>query len=146
MSTHVVSQARLQAVSAVPEYAVRAVCALLAIAISVVHVADQGGITVLNTPSWIGWSFRLVEVAGVLTAMTLLLPRTRWLGWAAALPLGAGPFLFYLTSRSIGLPGDPGDVGNWGYWVGTASLLVESALIIMSGTMLLAARRRTRGV
>ena len=40
------------------------------------------------------------------------------------------------------MPGDSGDVGDWGYWVGTVSLLVEAALILLSVGMLLAARQR----
>jgi hypothetical protein len=51
--------------------------------------------------------------------------------------LGVGPFVAYVLSRSVGVPGDPGDVGNWGYWVGTVSLFVEAALIVLSVTMLL---------
>jgi hypothetical protein len=121
--------------------AMRLVGALLALAISTVHVADQGGITVLNSPAWIGWSYRLIEVAGVLTAITLLLPWSRWLGWAAGVLLGVGPFVAYILSRSVGLPGDPGDVGNWGYWVGTLSLVVEAALMMLCVAMLLAYRR-----
>jgi hypothetical protein len=60
-----------------------------------------------------------LEAGGVLTAIALLLPWTAWLGWAAAVLLGAGPFLGYLASRSVGLPGDPRDVGNWDYWTGS---------------------------
>jgi hypothetical protein len=127
-----------------PGIAVRAVSALLALGVSGVHVADQGGITALNSPTWLGWSYRLLEVGGALAAITLLLPWTRWLGWAVALPLSAGPFLGYVTSRSIGLPGDAADVGNWGYWVGTVSLIVESALIILSAGMLWSAWRLAR--
>jgi hypothetical protein len=124
-----------------PQLAIRLVSALLALAVAGVHVADQGGITELNSPAWMGWSFRLIEVGGVLTAIALLLPWARWLGWAAAVLLGAGPFLSYLASRSIGLPGDHGDVGNWGYWVGTVSLIVEAALVILSLGMLWSLRR-----
>ena len=51
--------------------------------------------------------------------------------------LGIGPFLAYITSRSVGLPGDHADVGNWGYWLGTVSLFVEAALVILSVGMLL---------
>jgi hypothetical protein len=40
------------------------------------------------------------------------------------------------------VPGDPGDVGNWGYWVGTVSLFIEAALVMLSISMLLAARQR----
>jgi hypothetical protein len=136
-----------------PEISMRLVGALLALAIAAVHVADQGGVTVLNSPAWMGWAFRLIEVGGVLTALVLLVPRPAWLGpawlgpawlgWAAAAALGAGPFTGYVTSRTVGLPGDPGDVGNWGYWVGTVSLFAEAALVVLSVSVLLALRRRS---
>jgi hypothetical protein len=130
--------------------------------IATVHVADQGGITALASPAWIGWGYRFVEAGAVLTALVLLLPvpasagpvrldpvrlGPSWLGpaslgWAAGALLGAGPFTGYIASRTVGLPGDPGDVGNWGYWVGTVSLLVEAALVLLSVSMLMAARRQ----
>jgi hypothetical protein len=143
---------------------VRLTGALLALGISTVHVADQGGISNFNAPpDWLGWSYRLIEVGGILTAIALLVPwsallsrsarlsRSRllpWsdgLGWAAALLLGIGPFLGYLASRSVGVPGDPGDVGNWGYWVGTVSLFIEAALIVLSLAMLLTLRQSRSG-
>jgi hypothetical protein len=146
----------------VPEFAVRFTGALLAVAVAAVHVADQGGITALASPPWLGWGYRLVEAGGILTALILLLPARAgpgpvrlgpaqvgpaWfgpasLGWAAGILLGAGPFTGYVASRTVGMPGDPGDVGNWGYWVGTVSLLVEAALVLLSAGMLLAARQR----
>jgi hypothetical protein len=141
MSAVTINRARPATAVVVPEIALRMVSALLALAVSVVHVADQGGVTALNSPTWIGWSFRLIEAGGVLTAIALLVPRTRWLGWAAGVLLGVGPFIGYLASRSIGLPGDPHDVGNWGYWVGTVSLFVEAALIVLSLGMLWSLRR-----
>jgi hypothetical protein len=118
---------------------------MLALAISAVHVADQGGMTALASPHWIGWGYRLIEVGGVLTALVLLLsPRPVrlpvWTGWAAGFLLAAGPFVAYLLSRSVGLPGDSADVGNWGYWVGTVSLFIETALMVLSGSMLLGLR------
>jgi hypothetical protein len=131
-----------------PEFAVRAVCALLALAVSGVHVADQGGIAAFTSPDWLGWSYRLIEAGGVLTAVALLCPRALLsprlarLGWAAAVLLGTGPFLGYLATRSIGLPGDPGDVGNWDDWVGTVSLILEAALITLSISMLIGPRPR----
>jgi hypothetical protein len=64
-----------------------------------------------------------------------------WAGWAAGALLGAGPFAGYVLSRSVGVPGDPGDVGNWGYWVGTVSLFIEAALVVLGVSMLLAHRR-----
>jgi hypothetical protein len=125
--------------AAAPTVAVRLAGALLALSVSAVHVADQGGITAFNAPpDWLGWSYRLIEVGGVLTAIALLLPWSRWLGWAAGVLLGLGPFVGYIASRSIGVPGDPGDVGNWGYWVGTVSLVIEAALMVLCVGMLLA--------
>ena len=132
----------------VPDIGIRIVGALLALAVAAVHVADQGGITVLNSPSWIGWGYRAIEVGGVLTALALLvLPRPRWLGpawlgWAAGVLLGAGPFIAYIASRTVGVPGDPGDVGNWGYWVGTVSLFIEASIVLLSVSMLRTALRR----
>jgi hypothetical protein len=60
-----------------------------------------------------------------------------WIGWTAGALLGVGPFAAYITSRTVGVPGDAHDVGNWGYWVGTASLFVEAALVVLSVSMLL---------
>ena len=127
-----------------PEMGVRVAGALLALAIAAVHVADQGGIGSLATPDWIGWGYRLIEVGGVLTAAALLIPWSIWLGWAASVLLGVGPFIGYVVSRSIGVPGDHGDIGNWGYWVGTVSLVIEAALIVLGVTMLTAYRQRSR--
>ena len=132
-----------------PEFAVRLVGALLALAVTTVHVADQGGITAFAAPNWIGWGYRLIEVGGVVTAVALIMPRTgraAWLGplsWAAGVLLGVGPLVGYIASRTVGVPGDPGDVGNWGYWVGTVSLLVEAALIVLSAGMFMAIRQRS---
>ena len=129
-------------VNAAPEISVRLVGALLALAVATVHIADQGTITALTSPHWIGWGYRLIEVGGVLTAFAVLLSRPAWMGWVAGVLLGIGPFVGYIASRSVGVPGDPGDVGNWGYWVGTVSLFIEAALIVLSATMLLALRNR----
>src|SRR5262249_59265648 len=60
---------------AAPEFAVRFAGALMAVAVAAVHVADQGGITVMADPAWIGWGDRLIRVRGVLTPLILLLPR-----------------------------------------------------------------------
>jgi hypothetical protein len=137
---------------AAQEFAVRLVGALLAVAVATVHVADQGGITAMASPAWVGWGYRLVEAGGLLVALLLLLPGTAWLraiqadriAWAGAVLLGAGPFTGYIASRTVGIPGDPYDVGNWGYWVGTVSLLVEAALLMLGLIMLLALRAAAR--
>jgi len=112
-----------------PPVAIRGVGALLALAVAAAHVADQGGVTASTAPDWLGWAYRLIEVGGVLVAGVLLWPRSGRLGWAAAALLGVGPFVGYLASRTVGVPGDPGDVGNWADWVGTLALIVEAALV-----------------
>jgi hypothetical protein len=123
---------------AAPAITVQGVGALLALAVAAVHIADQGAIGTLADPGWVGWGYRLIEVGGVLTALALLLRPARWgaFPWMAAALLAIGPLLGYLTSRTLGLPGDTGDIGNWGDWVGTVSLAVESALILLSAGML----------
>jgi hypothetical protein len=140
------ARARREArVVTVPDIVVRIAGALLALAVATVHVADQGGVSAFAAPDWIGWSYRLIEAGGVATALVLLLPGLGrlvpdWAGWAAGALLGAGPFVAYVLSRTVGVPGDPGDVGNWGYWVGTVSLLVEAGLVALSISMLLPLR------
>jgi hypothetical protein len=134
----------------VPDVVVRFSGAMLALAIAAAHVADQGGVTDLASPGWIGWGYRLIEAGGVLTALVLLLPRPArpvpaWAGWAAGVLLGVGPFVAYVLSRTVGVPGDPGDVGNWGYWLGTVALLVEAGLVALSVSMLLAGRENVIG-
>jgi hypothetical protein len=134
----------------VPDLAVRIAGAMLALAIAAVHVADQGSVTGLASPGWIGWGYRIIEVGGVATALVLVLPRSArlvpaWAGWAAGVLLGAGPFIAYILSRSVGVPGDPGDVGNWGYWVGTVSLLIEAGLVALGISMLSAMSRSAGG-
>jgi len=162
----------LAAAGAAPAAGVGLAGALLAMAVSAVHVADQGGLTRLADPDWIGWGYRAIEVGGLLTALTLLLAvlaerglagqalagqhpagqvlagralaarALARLGWAATLLLGAAPLLGYLASRTIGLPGDADDVGNWGDWVGMVSLFLEAGLIVLSVSVLLALRAR----
>lgn len=143
-----------------PGFTVRLAGALLALAVSAVHVADQGGVTALASPDWIGWGYRLIEAGGVLTAIALLLApmappparsaRPVWSalarrpGWAAGVLLGTGPFLAYIASRTVGMPGDPRDVGNWNHWVGTVSLLAEASLVALSVSMLLPLRHPDR--
>jgi hypothetical protein len=132
--------------AALPAYTIRVVGALLALAITAVHIADQGGATALASPDWLGWSYRLIEAGGIATAVALLVPPRPalpgWLAWAAAAPLAAGPFLGYLASRTVGVPQDPADVGNWGHWIGTVSLFIEAALFALAAGMLLSYRRR----
>jgi hypothetical protein len=120
----------------VPAVIVRLAGAALALAIATAHVGDQGGITALTAPDWLGWAYRLIEVGGVLTAAALIWPRTARLGWVAGVLLGVAPFFGFLASRTIGVPQDPGDVGNWSDWFGTLALVLEAGLVTVGIGML----------
>jgi hypothetical protein len=137
-----------------PDIAVRLCGALLALAIAAAHVADQGGVTKM-ADGWIGWGYRLIEIGAILTAIVMLVPwptllagsasskpalaaRSAELGWAAGVLLGIVPFISYIATRTVGLPGDSADVGNWGDWLGTLSLFVEAAMVTLSIAVVLA--------
>lgn len=139
----VTSHARAR-VHTVPAITVRLLGALLAIAVSVVHVADAGGIAAFSPPHWMAWGYRFIEAGGVLTAIAVLVPWSSLLGWAAAVPLGILPFVGYVASRTVGVPGDHGDIGKWDYWLGTVSLIVEAAIVLLGASMVLSAVRLAR--
>jgi hypothetical protein len=119
---------------------VRFVAGLLAVAVAVAHVANQGGVTALATPQWLGWSYRLVEVGGVVTALGLAWRRSVLVATWAGLAVGTVPFLSYLASLPLGTLGDPAGAGQWFDWAGAVALLVEAALV----TVCLALRRMSR--
>ena len=116
--------------------------AMLSVTVAVIHVLDQGGITnYAGSPWWLGGGYWAVEIGGVLAALALVIAR-RWIpSWVAAFLVGFGPFVAYLLTRIVGLPGDPGDVGNWSDPLGTASLFVEGTLMLMAGSILLLFRQ-----
>jgi hypothetical protein len=115
---------------------------LLCATVTAIHVLDQGGVTGrADGPWWVVWGYRVLEVGGVLTALLLLTRRLPGLAWTAALLVGLGPFVMYLLTRVVGLPGDLQDRGNWSKPLGTVSLLVEAALMLAASTTLFASVR-----
>jgi hypothetical protein len=107
--------------------------AALAIAVAAVHIADQGGLTALAAPpAWLGWGYRLLEVGGVAVAIGLLSRIAQRFSWWCALLVGIGPFVGYVLSRTVGLPGDSEDKGNWTEPLGIASLIIEALLIVVA--------------
>ena len=131
-------------------FAPRFAGAVLALAVAGIHIADQGGFPGSKTPDYVGVGYFLLEGVAVLTALALLLPLASRLcaaAWTiAAIFVSAGPLLGYVLSRGTGLPDYDDDLGNWTEPLGVVSLLVESALLALSVTILIAARRaRSRG-
>jgi hypothetical protein len=119
-------------------WATRLTGAVLALGVTVAHIADQGGVTEFNgTADWLGWAYRLIEVGGVATALVLVLAGGWRLAWAPAVLLAVGAALGFLASRTVGVPGDSGDRGNWAWDVGALSLVVEVSLLLISLGVLL---------
>jgi hypothetical protein len=116
--------------------------AALCVAIGLVHIQDQGGFLGNVTPEWIAIGYYSIEVAAAITIPFLI--RQKAAGWILAALVSIGPFIAYILSRTVGLPGDPGDVGNWGYTLGTVSLIVEGTLFIVSVASLARAASRLR--
>ncbi len=119
--------------------------ALLAVAVTVIHVMDQGGLTALKDPAYVGQGYRLLELAGVVAALLVLLApvRARAAGWLLALGVGVGPLVGFVLSRGPGLPGYVDDKGNWTETLALQALGVELLLIALSAAALGALRRRS---
>jgi hypothetical protein len=119
--------------------------AALALAVAGIHIDDQGGFPGSKTPDYVGVGYYLLEGLSVLIAAALLLPLASRLSAAAwtiaATFVSAGPLLGYALSRGPGLPDYDDDIGNWAEPLGVLSLVVESALLVLALTVLIAARR-----
>src|ERR1700712_2484166 len=122
---------------------VNAAGALLATAGSVIHICDQGGVTALKDPAYLGYGYWMLELAGVICAV-LLLARARTTVWLLALGLAAGPLVGIIISRSVGLPDATDDIGNWFEPLGMLAMAVEVALIVLSVSVLIRSRARGR--
>jgi hypothetical protein len=117
--------------------------AVLSLAVAVIHVLDQGGLTALKDPAYIGYGYRALEVAAVVAAV-LLVARRATAGWLLAAGVAAGPLLGYVLSRSVGLPAYTEDVGNWAEPIGLLSLVVEGGLLLLAAWALSGALDRRR--
>lgn len=135
----------LAATPAADSVVTRAAAAVLALAVSAVHVVDQGGLTALKNPAYVGQGYRLLELAGVVTALLLLLApaRRRAAGWLLAFGVGVGPIVGFVLSRGPGLPGYVDDKGNWTETLALQALGTELLLIALSAAALAALRRRS---
>lgn len=104
--------------------------AVLALTVSVIHVLDQGGLTGMKDPAYLGYGYWVLELAGLVCAV-LLLARNRS-GWVLAIGVAAGPLLGIIVSRSVGLPDATDDIGNWTEPLGVLAMVVESALLVLA--------------
>jgi hypothetical protein len=117
--------------------------AALAAAVSYIHVKDQGGIGVLKDPAYLGQGYRVLEIAGLVAAVLLVL-RPGVTAWILAAGVAAGPLVGIIVSRSVGLPSARDDIGNWGEPLGLWAMAVEALLLIVALTALARGGRRAR--
>lgn len=135
------TSAGLSSADLVTSLPARVAAAALAVGVSVIHVQDQGGLTVLKDPAYLGQGYRLLELAGILVAAVLLLrPQVR--AWAVAAGVALGPIVGLVVSRSVGLPNATDDIGNWGETLGVEALATEGCLLALCTVVLLAWNRR----
>jgi hypothetical protein len=123
--------------------ALSAAAAALCLAVSWIHVQDQGGFPGDKEPGYVGAGYYLLEVAGVVGAALLLAggPRGRRGPWLLAAAVALGPLVGYVLSRGPGLPDYGDDRGNWSEPLGLVSIAVEVALLATAAAVLL----RNRG-
>ena len=131
-TTHVPRSARV----GVPTPA-RLAAAVLALAVAAIHILDQGGFPGSKEPSYVGIGYyllELLELACLLVAAAFIWPATPSVlaVWLAAAFVAAGPLLGYILSRGPGLPAYSDDRGNWTEPLGVISLVIETALLVLS--------------
>ena len=109
----------------------RAIGALALAALAVIHVVDLPG-TLGPTPL-VGIGYVAIIAAAVLTGGVLIV-RSHWLAWAAAVAVAAAAMGGYVLTRSLsgGFLGDHGDVGNWRCPLGIAALSVETLIVLLT--------------
>jgi hypothetical protein len=75
--------------------------------------------------------------------VTTRAPERPW--WTGVLAVSALPFIAYIISRTVGLPGGEDDIGAWAEPSGIASLVFEAFTMIVAARaipLLAAARER----
>src|SRR4051794_22382734 len=125
--------------------ATRLLGAALAVAVAYIHVKDQGGFPGEKTPTYVGIGYYLLEAAGLVAAIALIVGAHKHTlkAWALTIGIALGPLLGYILSRGPGLPGYTDDKGNWTEPLGVISLVVEVLLLVLAAFVLARSRRRT---
>ncbi len=124
----------------------RLLAAVLALGVGYVHVKDQGGFPGGKSPHYVGVGYYLLEAAALLTAVLLLTGTSRHTvkGWVLAAGVAVAPLIGFVLSRGPGLPNYTDDKGNWTEPIGIASIILESALLLLTTGLLVRSRAATR--
>ncbi|WP_293913014.1 hypothetical protein [Deinococcus sp.] len=89
----------------------------------------------IQETAYLGWLYILL-VAGCAAAGAWLLSAQERSGYALGLLIAAGSIVFFVLTRTVGLPHATGDIGNWGEPAGIAALLTEAAFAALAITRL----------
>lgn len=108
--------------------------------IALIHLLDVIG-KMHETP-YLGVMYILLMGSSIGVAF-LILHRGSRLAWTAGGLLAAMTLIGFILSRTTGLPNANADIGNWSEPLGLASLLVESAFVVLSAYALWLGRRET---
>ena len=106
------------------------IAAMLALAVAIIHLQDQGGLLGDQSVLWLKYGYYLIEITTTVTAGLIL--RGKVVGWIIGSVATTSAMVGYIVSRTVGVPGDPGDIGNWGYTLGTVSLIVEGTFVVIA--------------
>ncbi len=94
----------------------------------------------LGETAYMGWLYILL-VAGCAAAGAWLLSNQVRAGYVLGSIISLGAIIFYVLTRSTGLPHATGDIGNWAEPAGVISLLLEAVFVVVAFMKL----RRTAG-
>jgi len=85
----------------------------------------------LGETPYLGWLYILLVAGCAAAGAWLMTDRWRW-GYALGSLISAGAILFYVLTRSVGLPNAKDDIGNWAEPAGIISLLLEAAFLVVA--------------
>ncbi len=85
----------------------------------------------LGETAYLGWLYILL-VAGCAAAGAWLLSSHWKNGYRLGLLISAGAIIFYVLTRTTGLPNAKDDIGNWAEPAGIIALILEAAFVILS--------------
>jgi hypothetical protein len=85
----------------------------------------------IQETAYLGWLYILL-VAGCAAAGAWLLSAQERSGYSLGLLIAAGSTVFFVLTRTTGLPHSTDDIGNWGEPAGIAALLSEAAFVVLA--------------
>ncbi|OLV18932.1 hypothetical protein [Deinococcus marmoris] len=85
----------------------------------------------LGETAYLGWLYILL-VAGCAAAGAWLLSSHWKNGYGLGLLISAGSIIFYVLTRTTGLPNAKDDIGNWAEPSGIIALVMEVAFVVLS--------------